>query len=322
MAKFKPIGRYFSTFNRNVFNSLNTTLEQINQKIRHLEDTCCSEKCTPLTKDAACVNNKCGTVSDGCDGSIHCMCSPTQRCYNGQCCNPKSCGEGDCGTISDGCGSTITCQNCVVTPCISDKNIITNKDWYLIRFGQSNVVLTYRFELEEDSVKSNGDVHYTVSILQKDGSWTKVTYYNLVIKPDCTFRMGTFSSGYINESLEFVSTTQYHYWSVNGDYPQPSYTKDLIIGSWREDADGRDSCNFDLEFQFESSLHFNMYFLNQNRSCINGQSQICFNPFIGTIYYQPQSNIRAQIGQWDNDNNRFVFDDGAAGSNVIWTKIS
>jgi hypothetical protein len=81
----------------------------------------CGLACTPLTQSAACGTWVCGSVSDGCGGSISCgtCVAPTPTCVNGTCsasgsCTPlTSCPPADtCGLISDGCSSTINCGTC------------------------------------------------------------------------------------------------------------------------------------------------------------------------------------------------------------------
>ena len=75
--------------------------------------------CEPKTQ---CDLNVCGTVSDGCGGTLDCG-SPKTQCDVNECgmvsdgcgstldCgSPKTqCGSNACGTVSDGCGSTLDC---------------------------------------------------------------------------------------------------------------------------------------------------------------------------------------------------------------------
>jgi hypothetical protein len=95
--------------------------------------------CTPKTKSVACGSKACGTVSDGCGGTIICGscisgCSGTtyitRTCSSGTCiqagstpnspscgaCIPKTksvaCGSKACGSSSDGCGGTLSCGSC------------------------------------------------------------------------------------------------------------------------------------------------------------------------------------------------------------------
>ena len=73
--------------------------------------------CQPVTCRA---NIDCGTISDGCGGTIACgtTCTSGQTCggggtpnvCGGATCQPVTCRASvDCGTISDGCGGTIAC---------------------------------------------------------------------------------------------------------------------------------------------------------------------------------------------------------------------
>lgn len=39
-------------------------------------------------------------------------CKTGEVCYNSVCCKPSTCGTDDCGSISDGCGGTINCGEC------------------------------------------------------------------------------------------------------------------------------------------------------------------------------------------------------------------
>ena len=75
-----------------------------------------SPSCTPTTCAAA--GATCGTVSDGCGGSLACgTCASGQSCTSNTCtagCAPTTCaaqGKG-CGGISDGCGGTLACGTC------------------------------------------------------------------------------------------------------------------------------------------------------------------------------------------------------------------
>jgi hypothetical protein len=62
--------------------------------------------CVPLSPAAACQGHTCGTVSDGCCGTI--TCGPACACV------PKACGDefAECGRINDGCGGVIDCGGC------------------------------------------------------------------------------------------------------------------------------------------------------------------------------------------------------------------
>ncbi|GAB4297851.1 MAG: hypothetical protein Kow0090_13170 [Myxococcota bacterium] len=66
--------------------------------------------CKPKT--CADVGSACGTLSDGCGGTIDCSCSPGNVCYQGACCKPKTCADypNGCGVLSDGCGGTVNCS--------------------------------------------------------------------------------------------------------------------------------------------------------------------------------------------------------------------
>jgi hypothetical protein len=76
--------------------------------------------CTPLTSCPAPLN--CGTISDGCGGTLNCgTCSGTNTCGGtGQTnvcgtpntCTPATCGSNNCGAMPDGCGGTVTCPAC------------------------------------------------------------------------------------------------------------------------------------------------------------------------------------------------------------------
>ena len=78
--------------------------------------------CTPSASCTAQGKN-CGTIPDGCDGSLSCgSCGTGQTCGGGGTpnvcgagtCNPTTCAaQGkNCGTISDGCGATLSCGSC------------------------------------------------------------------------------------------------------------------------------------------------------------------------------------------------------------------
>ncbi len=82
--------------------------------------------CTPTT--CAALGANCGSVSDGCGGTLECgTCSAPAHphgsgritCGGGGTpnvcgCSPRSCKEADadCGTISDGCGGKLVCGSC------------------------------------------------------------------------------------------------------------------------------------------------------------------------------------------------------------------
>src|SRR5262249_31185997 len=75
---------------------------------------------TPTT--CAAQGKNCGTISDGCGGTLTCgACTAPQTCGGGGVanvcgggCTPTTCAaQGkNCGTISDGCGGTLTCGAC------------------------------------------------------------------------------------------------------------------------------------------------------------------------------------------------------------------
>ena len=84
------------------------------------QDDICSS-CTPITTCPA--GDNCGTVSNGCGGTINCgTCTAPQTCGGGTPSNPNVCGctprttcpAGDnCGTVPDGCGGApINCGTC------------------------------------------------------------------------------------------------------------------------------------------------------------------------------------------------------------------
>jgi hypothetical protein len=75
--------------------------------------------CTPRACPAA---PSCGTLPDGCGGTLNCGCPSGQACNNGTCqtpgCVPTTCeAQGViCSTISNGCGQPLTCACPVCTP--------------------------------------------------------------------------------------------------------------------------------------------------------------------------------------------------------------
>ena len=85
---------------------------------------CCGSCCTPLTTQQACNGIACGSVSDGCGGTITC----TDTCVAPNVCQGNSCvcvplnpvtactnqyGAGyQCGFANDGCGSQVACGTC------------------------------------------------------------------------------------------------------------------------------------------------------------------------------------------------------------------
>jgi hypothetical protein len=70
--------------------------------------------CVPQT--CAQQGAQCGTVSDGCNGTLVCgNCASNQSCQSNHCqCVPKTCAQqgAQCGTVSDGCNGTLVCGNC------------------------------------------------------------------------------------------------------------------------------------------------------------------------------------------------------------------
>ena len=84
--------------------------------------TCTKNPCVPAT--CASLGRNCGTVSDGCGGTLTCGnynggCQTGYTCQTdrGFCvqnpCVPATCASlgRNCGTVSDGCGGTLTCGN-------------------------------------------------------------------------------------------------------------------------------------------------------------------------------------------------------------------
>jgi hypothetical protein len=68
-----------------------------------ISGTCCK----PATAAVACQGRTCGTVSDGCGGTI--TCGPTCPCLT----QAQACGTTlSCGTVSNGCGGTVSCGTC------------------------------------------------------------------------------------------------------------------------------------------------------------------------------------------------------------------
>jgi hypothetical protein len=75
--------------------------------------------------DGCCDGTVCHTPpSDqfcGTDGATCATCTALQQCINGACCT-RECASGQCGTVQDGCGGTIGCGSCPVgnTPSCKD----------------------------------------------------------------------------------------------------------------------------------------------------------------------------------------------------------
>jgi hypothetical protein len=86
-----------------------------------LERACDGGDCPCLP--ARCPAGACGTLDDGCGGTLDCGgCSAGQSCLDNVClveCQPRSCaGAGaQCGLISDGCGGQIDCGICDAGAC-------------------------------------------------------------------------------------------------------------------------------------------------------------------------------------------------------------
>ncbi len=87
------------------------------------QNNTCVNTCTPITQGVACSGKNCGSVSDGCGGTINC----------GSCVSPNTCGGGGaanvcgctptetanncsnsrvCGSIDNGCGTQVNCGSC------------------------------------------------------------------------------------------------------------------------------------------------------------------------------------------------------------------
>jgi hypothetical protein len=90
--------------------------------------TCEPSGCVPYTAIAACGNNVCGSVPDGCGGTVSCGTCPSGTCVipdggtagtcanctplcNGKQCGPDGCG-GTCGTCPSGQGCSFPSQTC------------------------------------------------------------------------------------------------------------------------------------------------------------------------------------------------------------------
>ena len=79
---------------------------------------CIPQQCEPST--CASVGAGCGSVPDGCGGTLSCgSCAAPQSCGGGgvgnQCgCTPSTCAAlgANCGSVSDGCGGTLDCGSC------------------------------------------------------------------------------------------------------------------------------------------------------------------------------------------------------------------
>jgi len=71
---------------------------------------------SPSCAPRRCSSNSCGTISNGCGGSINCgSCSSGSNCVNNVCvaCQPTAtCSNKQCGTVNNGCGTTLNCGSC------------------------------------------------------------------------------------------------------------------------------------------------------------------------------------------------------------------
>jgi hypothetical protein len=73
-------------------------------------DTCCT-----LDTCAAHPSVHCGTIPDGCGGTLVCGSCPTPEvCVSNACCTPATCASlgAVCGNFSNGCGGTLNCGSC------------------------------------------------------------------------------------------------------------------------------------------------------------------------------------------------------------------
>jgi hypothetical protein len=76
---------------------------------------CDTNSCVPTT--CAAQGATCGSVPDGCYGTLQCgECGPGQVCSGNQCvaCQPTTCAAqgATCGSLGDGCGGTLQCGEC------------------------------------------------------------------------------------------------------------------------------------------------------------------------------------------------------------------
>ena len=85
------------------------------QIISSANPSCAPKTCLQL-------NDTCGSVSNGCNGTLSCgTCNGTQVCSSGKCygtgalpCAPKTCLQlnDTCGSVSNGCNGTLSCGTC------------------------------------------------------------------------------------------------------------------------------------------------------------------------------------------------------------------
>jgi len=85
--------------------------------------------------DATCADRgaECGSVSDGCGGTLACgACAGGKTCTANKCvataCAPKTCADlgAQCGSTNDGCGKTLACGTCGVgATCTANKCVVT-----------------------------------------------------------------------------------------------------------------------------------------------------------------------------------------------------
>ncbi len=84
------------------------------------EHNCIDDCCVPAT--CAQRGASCGSISDGCGGTLSCGNCPTTgtstyACENNQCvCIPQTSCAGKCGPQANGCGGVFNCVSCTCTP--------------------------------------------------------------------------------------------------------------------------------------------------------------------------------------------------------------
>jgi len=88
----------------------------------------CSSSCTPTT--CAALGKNCGSVADGCGGTLSCgtcgtgqTCSASNVCQSS--CTPTTCAAlgKNCGSVADGCGGTLSCGTCTGGQTCSASNV-------------------------------------------------------------------------------------------------------------------------------------------------------------------------------------------------------